>query len=156
MVRYQHSMLFFSLASLLSLVPSWCARPTVSLGSPPLSLAVEASRHSLPRVRQQLPEELWYFSEVFVFSPSGMQFFSVWVVSAFACGWLFHCAEEVFFLCFLPDSGIFLRPVACLIAALFSYTLLGSQSQLDKVSWGYQHLLLSFWNSEIKTTLQNN
>ena len=115
-------MLFFSLANLSSPFPSWCARPGVSLGSPPLSLAVEASRHSLPKVRQQLPavqEELWYFSEVFVFSPLGMQFSSVWVGFAFACGWLFHCAEEFIFLCFLLDSGIFLRLVACFMAAFF-------------------------------------
>lgn len=77
-----------------------------------------------------------------------------WFLSLFVCGF-FTKQKGLFFVFFwfrnfTKSGGL----VHCDI--FFQYILLNSQSLLGKVSWGNQNLLLSLWNSEIKTTLQNN
>ena len=74
--------------------------------------------------------------------------FCLWVVVSL-CWRVFWCV-------FSLDSGNLLGMVACFVVTFFSYAWLGSQNQLGKVSWGNQKLLLSLWNSEIRTTLQHN
>lgn len=78
------------------------------------------------------------------------------------CGWFLLLFVGGCFIVQKSSLSVFFliqelpRVVACFIVTFFSYTLLGSQSRLGKVSWGNQNLLLPLWNSEIKTTLQNN
>lgn len=81
--------------------------------------------------------------------------FCLWVVSVFVYMWVFTEEKVLFFVLFFwfKDST---KSGGLVLWDISQYILLNSQSLLGKVSGENQNLFLLWWNSEIKTTLQNS